>query len=157
MQHITQQLGIFRHNQNPKKIKGSQIQHQSLDSGSKRWTGKFAQLDFYSRLKCHETLFSNLHSERHTEISAFIFFHFGHSLQKVFCLSEIIVGGYFSLQFVFRAHRVYYKIWLSFLNSCSLVLCVNSGDIVVCLIYTQYASVILSLPFVKHLTSSLGQ
>lgn len=36
--------------------------------------GNFTQLDAYSRLKCHETLFSNLNSNRHTETSAFIYF-----------------------------------------------------------------------------------
>lgn len=74
------------------------MQHKSLDSRSKPWTGHFAQLDSYSRLQCHEALFSNVDSDRHTETSAFLSFALVTHSRKYFCFLERTVGGgYFSL------------------------------------------------------------
>lgn len=79
--------------------------------------GNFTQLDAYSRLKCHETLFSNLNSNRNL---SFYFFHFSHSLQKYFADGEELVVD------IFRCNLYSEPIELTtrfgYLNSYSLVL-----------------------------------
>lgn len=127
---------MFRHHQNTKKIKGSQSQHPSLDSGPKPWAGNPAQPDSYSRLECPETLFSNLRSNRQKTSQLLLLSLW--LLQKVFCSPGETVGGYCSLSFV----SIKFIVRFGSLNSCSLALCFSSGGIIVCLIYSQYASAI---------------
>lgn len=75
-----------------------------MESGSKSWTGHFIQLDSYCRLKCREGLFSNVDSDRRTEMSAFISFALVTHSRKYFTYwNDLVVVNIFHCKLIIRS------------------------------------------------------